>query len=395
MAAAPVPAGPNRIAPMRFVLAFGVVSMLGDVVYEGARSVTGPLLADLGAGAALVGLVTGAGEAVALLFRLVAGPLSDRTGRHWPPTIAGYAITMISVPLLALAHALWSASALVIAERFGKAVRSPSKDTMLAEASVGLGRGRAFAIHEALDQVGALLGPLLVAAAIAVTGDLRWGFALLLIPGVAAMATVGGLRRAAPDPGAYERAHHPGEPAAPARLPLRFWLYAGCTTLNMAGFATFAVLAYHLQVRHVVSGAVIPIVYAAAMGAAAVAALAAGRSYDRIGLRGLMILPPLTAVVPFLSLSTAPPLIWTGALIWGAVLGVHESTMRAAVADIVPAGRRGTAYGAFAAVYGLAWLGGSALIGLLYARSATAVEVFVVITQALALPAFALLVARR
>jgi MFS family permease len=383
------PLSPNRLSPYGFVIAFGVVSMLGDLVYEGGRSITGPYLATLGASATVVGIVSGTGEAVALVLRLGTGRASDRTGRHWALAIAGYAITMVSVPLMALSRSVAPASALVVSERFGKAVRSPARDTMLAQASVDMGRGRAFAIHEALDQSGALAGPLLVAAMVAVSGY-RLGFAVLAVPGALAMVAVVGLRRAVPQPAAYEPA--PAGPAAPAAgesgFPVRFWLYAGFTALTMTGFATFAVLAYHLQVKHVLSAPLIPVAYAAAMGAAALGALAAGAAYDRIGLRGMVVLPLLAAVVPFLSFSTTPALVWAGAVVWGVAMGVHESTMRAAVADLVPAQRRGAGYGAFTAVYGLAWLAGATIVAALYSRSVADTEVFVVAVQAAALLAF-------
>jgi MFS family permease len=375
---------------MRFVLVFGLISALGDFVYEGARSITGPFLATLGASAALVGFITGAGEAVALVFRFWTGALSDRTGRHWAISITGYAMTMVSVPLMAAAWTLWPASVLVISERFGKAVRTPARDTMLAQASTDLGRGRTFAIHEALDQSGAFVGPLVVAAAIALSGGYRWGFAILAIPGAAAIVVLLLLRRAVPTPAAYEHAARPEghEQIEPSKLPARFWWYAGYTAVNMTGFATFAVLAYHLQVRHVVPQAVIPIVYAVAMGLAALGALASGWLYDRIGLRGLVVVPFFTAIVPFLSFSTTPALVWAGAAVWGVGLGMHESTMRAAVADLVPASRRGTGYGTFTAIYGLAWMAGGTAIGALYAHSVRSVEMFVVATQVVALIAF-------
>lgn len=196
------PARGNRLGPMGFVLTFGVVSMLADVVYEGARSITGPYLATVGATAVMVGFITGFGEAVALVLRLGTGPLADRTRKYWPLTIAGYALTVIAVPLLALASSLWQASALVIMERFGKAVRTPARDTMLAHAGADMGRGKAFAIHEALDQSGALLGPLLVGLMIAVSGY-QLGFGVLAVPGAAALGAVLLLRRAAPDPARY------------------------------------------------------------------------------------------------------------------------------------------------------------------------------------------------
>jgi len=385
---------PNRLSPWRFVLVFGVVSMLADFVYEGARSIVGPYLATFGASAAVVGVVTGAGEAAALLFRFVTGPLSDRTRRYWPITIAGYVITVAAVPLLAAVATLWQAAVAVVAERFGKAVRTPARDTMLGHASAGLGRGRAFAVHEALDQSGALLGPLVVAGMIALSG-FRLGFAVLAIPGALAVALLGHLRRAVPTPAAYDpvgsdavAAARAGTPEPWWRFSRRFWAYSAFTALTMLGFATFGVLAYHLAVARVLPAWQIPIVYAAAMGVDALAALASGWCYDRIGLRGLLALPALTAVVPFLAFSDRPVLAWIGALVWGAAVGVHESTMRAAVTDLVPAARRGTGYGTFTAAYGLAWLGGSAIIGALYDTSLAGLHVFVLATQAAALVAF-------
>lgn len=388
----------NRFSPLGFILAFGVVSGLSDVVYEGARSITGPLLASFGAGAGLVGFITGAGEAVALVLRLPFGMLSDRTGRPWPITVSGYAITLVAAPLLAVSWALWPAAVLVVLERFGKAVRTPARDTMLAQASVEIGRGRAFALHEALDQTGAVVGPLLVASAISVFGGLRWGFAVLALPGVAAIFALVHVRRAVPRPELYEHAEEGRgagvTPAGSGALPGAFWLYSGFAALNMTGFATWGVLAFHLQERGIVPTSVIPVMYALAMGLAAVGALASGWLYDRVGLRGLVIVPVLTAVVPFLSFSVEPGLVWAGAGVWGLGLGIHESTMRAAVADVVPARRRGTGYGMFTAIYGLAWLLGGTLVGASYSHSPPTAEAVVVATQVAALLAFAPLAMR-
>lgn len=389
--------GGNRMSPLGFVLGFGLVSGLGDFVYEGARSIIGPYLATFGASAALVGVITGVGEAVALIFRFFTGRLSDRTGRHWAISITGYAITMVSVPLLAVAGPLWLVCVLIVGERFGKAVRTPARDTMLASASADLGRGRAFAAHEAMDQAGALVGPLVVAAILAAHKSYAFGFGILAIPGALAMITLVYLRRQVPRPSDYDPSVLPGQART---LSLRgfsatYWRYAVFTALTLAGFATFGVLGYHLQHRHVVSPAQIPAMYALAMGIAALASLGSGEVYDRVGLRGLMVVPLLGAVVPFLSFATTAPLVWLGAGLWGAVMGVHESTMRAAVADLVPAERRGVGYGTFTAVYGLAWLAGAALIGVLYDASIDAAIGFIVAVQAVALLAFLPLLRRR
>ena len=202
--------GTPAFSAWRFVTVFGTVSLLADFVYEGARSITGPLLASLGATGLVVGLVTGIGEAAALGLRLISGPLTDRTRRFWAWTIAGYALTVITVPLLGIAATLWVAGALIVAERVGKAVRSPAKDTLLSHAAHQTGRGRGFAVHEALDQIGAVIGPLTVAGMLGVTGgDYGPALGILALPGTAALALLIWLRLRVPDPAGYEPAPSP------------------------------------------------------------------------------------------------------------------------------------------------------------------------------------------
>ena len=391
---------------VRFIVAFGIVSALMDMVYEGARSVTGPYLGALGASALLVSVVTGAGEAVALVLRLLFGRLADRPALRWSLAISGYALTALSVPLLGISNALWIACLLVLAERLGKAVRSPAKDTMLAEAGSALGQGKAFALHEALDQVGALLGPLLVGAALALTGSYGPGFLLLAIPGLAAMLLLFWLKNKVPDPAAYETVpgQPPAEPATPqadarpgappappgkaAPLPRQYWIYAAFSSLTMFGYATFGLLSFHLVQAGLLPPALVPVLYAVAMGVDAVAALASGWLFDRVGLKVLVVLPVLAAAVPWLGFSNNTALAVAGVLVWGAAMGVQESTMRAGVAGLAPAARRGSAYGMFTACYGLAWLAGSFLIGLLYEQSIPALAVTITGVQAVALVIF-------
>ena len=379
---------PSRVSAVRFVAWAGIVSALSDVVYEGGRSVIGPYLATFGASAAVVGVVTGIGEAVALVLRLVTGPFADRTGKPWPQTIIGYALTLVCVPLMGLGGGLAPTATLYNGERLGKAIRTPSRDTMLAHASAVVGVGRTFGLHEAIDQTGAILGPLLVALVLAAGGSYRLSYGLLAIPGAAALVVLLRLRTAVPHPEDYDPAAHVSDAKKlrlDTRLPREFWLYSAFSAATMLGFATWGVLAFHLTHRHVVSAGVVPVLYAGAMAAAALAALGSGRMYDRQGLRGLVVLPLLAAVVPLLSFATSTPAVVVGALVWGVGMGVHDSTMRAAVTDLVPRSRRGAGYGTFTAVYGIAWLAGAAIIGVLYDHGTTVVEVFVVVVQALAL----------
>ena len=381
----------RQVTALRFIVWFGVVSAVSDFVYEGARSVIGPFLGHLGASAAVVGLVTGIGEAVALVFRLVTGRLADRTGRPWPQTIVGYALTMLCVPLISLSSGLATASLLYNGERFGKAVRTPARDIMLAHASAAVGRGKAFGLHEALDSAGGLLGPLMIAAVIALGGGYRLSFALLAIPGVVALVVLARLRAAVPDPIEYD----PNALVSEAKrlrldthLPPRFWLYSAFSAATMLGFSTWAVLAYHLTKQHIVDASVVPVLYAVALGTAGIAAITFGRVYDTVGMRGLVVVPFAGALVPWFSFSHSVVAVVVGAVLWGGAVGVHESTMRAAVTDLVPQARRGAGFGTYTAIYGLAWLVGAAGIGVLYSHGRVAIGVTIGAVQLVALGLF-------
>jgi MFS family permease len=388
----------------RAVVGFGVVSLAADMVYEGARSVTGPLLASLGASAVLVGLVSGAGEATALLMRLVFGSWADRSGRYWTLTFAGYALTAVCVPALAITPFLAGAGlavacVLILGERLGKAVRSPAKTALLAHAAAAVGLGRGFGVHQALDQIGAVAGPLLVAAVAAAAGTIWPAMAVLIIPGAVAMLLLVRIWRSMGNPAVVS-----GEDTGPTeatadperkesllsslhgRLPGVFWLFAAASAAISAGLVTFAVIAYHLTQDHVVSVAAVPLIYAAAMGAEALAALGSGWLFDRTKGGALLGLPLLVSAVPVLAFAGSPLIATIGVLIWGAAGGVLDSTVKALVADLVPASRRATAYGIFAAVQGAAAIAGGVMAGALYERSLPILIAAVVASQVVALP---------
>jgi Major Facilitator Superfamily len=379
-------------SPWRTVVGFGFVSLAADMVYEGARSVTGPLLASLGASAVLVGLVSGAGEAMALLLRIVSGSWADRSGRYWSLTFAGYAMTAICVPALAITPfiagaGLALACVLILGERVGKAIRSPSKTALLAHAAAAVGLGRGFGVHKALDQVGAVAGPLLVAAVIAAAGVIWPAMAVLAVPGAVALLILAWIRRSMGDPieRRDEELRQSRHSKSHGRLPVVFWLFAGASAATTAGLVTFAVIAYHLTQDRVVPVAAVPLIYAAAMAAAALAALGSGWLFDRTKGRVLLGLPLLVAAVPALAFAGSPLIAVTGVLLWGAAGGVLDSSIKALVADLVPASRLATAYGVFAAVQGAAAIGGGVMAGAFYERSLPLLIAAVAATQVVAL----------
>ncbi len=392
---------PHRTwSPWRSVVVFGLVSLAADMVYEGMRAMSGPLLGSLGASALVVGVVTGLGEALALVLRLFTGTWADRGRRHWPLTIVGYGMTAVCVPLLAVTPFLGGAGlavavALILLERTGKAVRSPAKSALLAQMAPATGRGKGFGVHKALDQVGAFSGPLLLAGVTAATGVLWPGFALLAVPGAVAMVLLLWLRRHAATDDADDE---PDEPSTPARgrladlraavlgggLPRAFHVFSVSSALTTAGLMTFGVISYRLVEDDLVPVAAVPLVYALAMAVAAVAALANGAAFDRRGGRTLLVVPGLVAVVPWLVLAGDVWVVLAGIVVWGVATGIQDSTVKAYVADLVPARRRATAYGVFAAVQGLGALAGGTLAGALVTSHRTTLSVIVVALQAAA-----------
>jgi MFS family permease len=386
-------ADPKRTA-YQFIMMLGVVSLFGDIAYEGARSGTGPFLYTLGASAAVVGLVAGLGEFLGYALRLLFGHWADRTGRYWIFVFLGYGL-ILAIPLLALAGVWQVAAFLIIAERMGKAIRAPSRDCLLSYATKQVGRGWGFAIHEAMDQIGAVIGPLALGAALFWGGGYRYGFAILGVPALLTLAMLWAARRKVPAPEAMEQSHLLPTPALSSRLPQAFWLYTIFAFLSVAGFANFQLIAYHLAARSIVPQAQIPLLYALAMGVDAVVALIIGKAYDRVGLASLLALPLLTIPIPFLGFSVSYFPVVAGVVLWGAVMGIQETIMRAAIADLTPMARRGLAYGIFNTAYGAAWFAGGLVIGILYERSIGLVIAFAVAMQLLSLPLVALLYRRR
>jgi MFS family permease len=381
-----LPGRPGRSA-LSFVVLFGAVSFFADFTYEGSRGMVGQYLGLLGAGALAISVVSGAGELAGYGLRLVSGPGADRTGWYWPVAIAGYLCQMAVVPLLALAGSWPVAALLVVLERVGKAVRNPPRDAMLSHAASRLGYGRAFGLHEALDQLGATVGPLAVSAVLVVSHrHYRLAFALLAVPAAAALGLLGTARLSYPRPAELE-----SRPAAAPgrRLPRAFWVYLSAAALVGAGFADFPLLAYRFERSGAVPADLVPVLYALSMASGGAASLGLGRLFDRFGARLLLPVTAACAAYAPLAFLGGPGGAVAGVVLWGVGSGVQESLVPAFVGEMVAAGRRASAFGTFTAGYGLAWFAGSAVIGLLYGVSVPLVVAFCLASQTAALPLLA------
>lgn len=370
-----------------FVILLGWVSLFADLCYEGMRGAIGGYLAVLGASATAVGMVAGTGEALGYGLRYVSGALADRTGRYWALTIAGYATNLVAVPLLALAGSWPMVAVLVGLERLGKAVRSPAKSTLTSFAAADLGAGKAFAINEAMDQIGGLAGPLVVAGILAWRGETisgyAWAFCALAAPAAVTIAILLRARRLYPDPRALDTAGD-GEKGA---LGPRYRVYLIGVALIAIGLADWPLLAYHLEKAHVVAGQWLPVAYSAAMAVDGVAALAAGHLFDRARGRGrtgtgvIAAFTALGAAYAPLVLSASDGAVYlaiAGIALWSLARATTESVGKALIAAIVPRGERGRAYGLYYLVWGVAWWAGSLALGALYDRDPRAAWAFAV-----------------
>lgn len=370
---------------IQFIVLVGIVSLFADMTYEGARSINGPFLAILGASGAVVGVVSGLGELIGYSLRLVSGVISDKTGRYWAITFLGYAVNLIAVPLLALAGNWQMAVILMILERLGKGIRVPPRDAMLSYATQRIGRGWGFGLHEALDQIGAIIGPLIVAVVLNNREGYRFGYAVLLVPALLALGVLTLARLLYPRPRDLEIKQTSLQVQGFTRL---FWLYIAGASLIAAGFADFPLIAYHFEKAATVSPTLIPILYAVAMGVDALSALVFGRLFDRIGLVSMALVALISSFfAPFVFLGNLN-LALVGMALWGVGMGAQESIMRAAIGNIVPPERRSTAYGVFNTAYGIFWFLGSLLIGILYDISIPALVIFSVTAQIASVPIF-------
>ncbi|HOW05979.1 MFS transporter [Methanospirillum hungatei] len=348
----------------RIIIILGIVALLGDIIYEGARSISGPYLLTLGASAVLVGTITGAGEFLGYAVRLISGRVADSTRMYWVLTALGYGM-LITVPLLAFTGSWEMAAVLFILERIGKGIRSPPKDTILSHATAPIGRGMGFGIHELLDQIGAVAGPVILAVALAGTGTYKEGFLLLFIPFIILIGLVLVAWRLLPDPVSFEKGHIALYSEATG-IGREFIMFSVFTLLCTAGFLSFPLISFHALQTGLMVAYEIPLLYAGAMLVDAAIAPIAGRLYDTKGIILLLPIPLIGIILPFLGFGMGRELIFLSAILFGISMGIQETVLRAAIADRIHISKRGTAYGIFNTIYGAGFFIGGILVGWMY-----------------------------
>lgn len=367
------------------ILLLGIVSLMGDVVYEGSRGIITPYLEFLGASAFAIAFFGRFGEFLGYTLRLVSGRLADTTRAYWLFIFLGYGL-IASIPLLGVTKIWEIAIILVLLERIGKAIRSPARDAVLSIVSRGVGTGKAFGIHELLDQIGAILGPLAVASLMFYTSNnYNLTFNFLALPFILLIAFLAYTFRKVcwrkADKQVETKLEKSGE-----KLGKAFYVYTLAVLLNTVGLIPFELIL--LKATEILKPTnqlwIVPLIYTLIQGVDAPTALFAGFAYDKFKLKVLM-LPFILSVVPtFFAMASADlTMLIVAAAFFGLVLGMQESIYRAAVSGFAPISLRGTAYGIFNTAYGVGMLAGGAVYGLMVELKIPylAVIAYVLITQ--------------
>jgi len=378
-------AGPVGSA-FAFVMTMGVVNLFADMTYEGGTALNGQFLASLGAGAAAVSIIAGVGEFLGYSLRSVSGYFADRTGRYWWFTFAGYAINLLAVPAMALAGSWPVAAAFMLAERIGRAVRKPTVEAMLSYSTGKHGKGWVYAVNTAMDETGAALGPLLMAAALSRGASFKSGYAMLLVTAALALAALVVARVLFPVPANLERGGPKTATAHGFTRAYRLYMIGG--SIFALGVGSFELVAFHLTTTGVVTGPWVPVFLSIATVAGVVASLILGRLYDRLGIGAVVGAIAFAAGYPFLVFLGGFRAVLAGLVMWGVAYATQDTLLKVLIASVLPEGRRTFAFGVFYLGYGAGWLAGSVAAGFLYERSRPALAAFIAAALLASIPLF-------
>ena len=361
------PAAPRPSLPSG-IWVLGFVSLLMDISSEMIHALL-PLfmVGTLGMSVALVGLLEGLAEATALILKVFSGVISDWFGKRKPLAVLGYGLGAATKPLFALATGPGMIFTARLLDRVGKGIRGAPRDALVADIAPPEQRGAAFGLRQSLDTVGAFLGPLLAVGLMLLwANDFRAVFAVAIIPAVlCVLLLVLGVQE--PERPAGAPRVNPISQASQQRLPRAYWWVVGVgAVFTLARFSEAFLVLRAEQVG--IALALVPLVMVAMNAVFSVTAYPFGKLSDRVSHRRLLLAG--LAVLVLADVVLAASTHWTGLLLgvalWGVHMGMTQGLLAAMVADTAPADLRGTAYGFFNLMSGLAMLAASVVAGLLW-----------------------------
>ncbi len=357
------------------ILLIGMVSLFADFTYEGAWSILPQYLTTgLGLSVFDLGIVVGLAEFLGYAIRLASGSFVGRSKDYWKIMFSGYAINLFAVPLLALTGNYIIAIALVFAERMGKGIRVPPRDYIISEAAKTGNMGKAFAIEEGLDQVGAVVGPLVVSLLLFYNMGFRSVFAVLVIPALLSMSFLTLAYNH------YKKSKiRTSVISGSNKLSKRqFLIYSIGIAISAAGVYNIAFVLYKSQ--SITAQFVIPLIFLVAMIGEGLFGFLFGLMYDKVGKNLVYLGLFIAALIPLSLTNPSEVALFTTGLLIGAATGVQDTVMRAVVGEMVSKDERAYSFGVFNAFYGFGLLAAGVVIGAIY-YSATVLIIYVFILQ--------------
>lgn len=363
-----------------FIL-LGLVSLTADMVYEGARSVGGAYIESL-SGPPIASAIASTGDLLGYVFRFISAVIASylaSSAAFWGITIVGYAINLLFIPFLGFTNTWYIATALYLVERTGRGLRIPLRDVILAEVTEDMGKGKGFGIHELLDQLGAIAGPLLVSVMITLYGY-RIAFLSLLAPAFISMSFVTTAYMLYPRLKSVE--------LSPPKISFRglgrgFYIYILSMALLSLGYVHWMNVSYFLKYWNTLTDSEIALAYMVAMLTDAAIAIPIGVLYDKVKFKTLYIAPTsaLLATILFIYTPTlGKPIAYAMAGLWGVTMGCFETIMRASIADVLPQEKRALGYGVYGLIYGITWTVGSFIYSYILLVSSIIATLYAIIT---------------
>ncbi len=378
--------------PYGLVLMMGLVSLFADMAHEGAWSIAGPYMAVLGASGFVVSFVAGFGELLGNGLRIFSGYLTDKTKKYWLMAGTGYLINLVSVPLMGVAGGWRAMSALIFTERVGKAVRTPARDTIISYAARKVGTGYSFGLHQAMDQLGGMVGPILISIFLYFQLGYKTSFILLAIPAAIAISLLAAAQKRYPHP---ERLDGERAGLGKNKITKTLWTYIIAVSFVGMGTSDFPLIAYHAKKISLIGDAYIPLVYSLTIMVIAASALLFGRLFDRIGMAAVIAGVACSTTFAWFVFFGGVAGLFIGLAMWGIGMGVQESVMKAVIADLMREEHRGTAFGIFNASYGMFSFAGSVIIGLLYDTNISYLVYFSIASHVVAIVMLTMISRRR
>ncbi|MFN4219890.1 MAG: MFS transporter [bacterium] len=379
------------------LLTLSSVALFSDIVYEGSRSIASPFMYSKEASIIFVSFIAGLGEFINYFFRILFGYLADKTKKYWSFLITGYILTAFSVPLLAFANNYTTVGLLLLTERLGKAIRSPSKDTIISYIGHKYGQGFTFGIHELIDQAGAIIAPLIIGMILIFSNNnYKTAFLFLTIPGIISLILLFFAKLKFSkiiDNEIIENKKKENNKKTNFLKNKNFWIYILGMSLFGFGFTNFFLISYHYKSLNIFEPSGIAFLYSIAMLFDGLFAIIIGKLFDNFGIKILILCIFLSLLsTPLLFLSAWNWVIVVAIGLWGIGVAMQESVMKSYISNITSVDERATAFGIFNSIYGISNLVGAAILGYFYKFSVINMILFSVFLQLLGILFLAIII---